>query len=88
MSQLDRIFSWSRRRDIQLLGSLAPVYPKTGELRSRNHEYPFEIAADDWSPPCADDAFKKGEIKRFHITVDRVCGKLSEIVVALERIYP
>jgi HEPN domain-containing protein len=88
MKRLERIFSETRRHQIEMMDNLVPVYPDPGQPHLRNHEYPFQDDVGDWLPPCDEAAFAKGEIKRFAATAVPVCRSLGEIVSGLERIYP
>ncbi|HEX4053279.1 MAG TPA: HEPN domain-containing protein [Tepidisphaeraceae bacterium] len=88
MRKLDRVFSPSLRQELKELDALAPVYPAPSTPHARNHEYPFQNSIDDWQPPCAEDAFASGEMKRFRATAENIYSALRKTVDGLERVYP
>lgn len=88
LNQLRRLFSARLVDQITLLDSLVPAYPATGALAARNHEYPFQSAANDWRAPSDEDAFTAGEIKRIRNCAGTLIRGLRKILDALDLLYP
>lgn len=88
LNQLRRLFTDSVVRQINLLDTLVPEYPATGQMALRNHEYPFQRAAGDWRSPSDEDVFTLGEVKRIRGCAGMLVHRLRQILDALELIYP
>jgi hypothetical protein len=88
LRQMRRLFTDRVIEQINLLDSLVPEYPATGALARRNHEYPFQNAADDWRSPSDEDAFTAGETRRVRHCAGVLLPGLRRILDALDRLYP
>ena len=88
LNQLSRLFSTRIVEQINFLDSLVPQYPETGNLASRNHEYPFQRSITDWRAPSDADAFTAGEIKRVRSCAGSLIAGLRKIFDALELLFP
>ena len=83
--ELERAFPAHVIEAIESLDLVVPKYPASGQLASRNSEYPFQpVTASDWFPPCHHGVFGKGDQKRWFFAVDRLHGDVSKILSSLE----
>ena len=72
---------------IAQLDALAPAWPQPPALHPRNTEYPFEDAANDWTPPCEQKVFTAKETKWFLDAATRILEGVDRIVESLELMY-
>jgi HEPN domain-containing protein len=81
--RINRLLNDSCCLEVRSLSDLAPRKPSPGSLHARNTEYPYEIAAGQWTAPALLNSFSIKDVERFGQLAERIYQGTREIVSAI-----